>query len=295
MGSVGVVSNGAALSPQGNYLLARDQRASTRLTFQHFALVQFQGFTFHPTIQSYIDTQTKNNHALHIADLATGNGIWAFEVAKTIPSAEVTGIDISDSQFPPPLSRPKNTAFATGDLFDTDLAERYTSAFDIIHLRLTVGFIYDKSKDTLISNILRMLKPGGYIQWEEVADPAIWTVHSDGSTTEGLPLPFELMFRHAPMLSAMKWARSLPGLFERAGFTDIVEYRPNPTDNVGVLLPQKELLYWVIEEVFELMISLGKPGAREDYEIALEEFQKAYRRGEMWAYGWTIALGRKPL
>lgn len=43
----------------------------------------------------------------------------------------------------------------------------FIGAFDVVHMRAMTSTIIDNKVDPLLRNALMMLKPGGYLQWEE--------------------------------------------------------------------------------------------------------------------------------
>lgn len=43
--------------------------------------------------------------------------------------------------------------------------------FDVIHIRLLVGAVADNNPAPVIKAALALLKPGGYLQWTEIASP----------------------------------------------------------------------------------------------------------------------------
>ena len=46
----------------------------------------------------------------------------------------------------------------------------YLGQFDVVHLRLLVGGVQQHEWDGIVRNVLDLLKPGGFLQWEEI-DP----------------------------------------------------------------------------------------------------------------------------
>ena len=105
-----------------DYWLGRGFMNSVRLTYQHWILKSRSGFDLHPDIvrdSGLADaTEESPNKPLQILDLATGNGIWATEVAEQFGSSvKVTALDISDAMFPLKPIRPDNVEYGVFDLF----------------------------------------------------------------------------------------------------------------------------------------------------------------------------------
>nr|OQO27227.1 hypothetical protein B0A51_05322 [Rachicladosporium sp. CCFEE 5018] len=109
----------------------------------------------------------KVNHMdVVIADVGTGTSAWLLDVASQ-PNAKdwrFHGLDISDVQFPP--SWPVNFSFSTLNILDAVPAE-LEGTFDVLHLRLLILGLPAGTWETACTNLFKLLKPGGWLQWEE--------------------------------------------------------------------------------------------------------------------------------
>ncbi|KAL4946570.1 hypothetical protein BDV06DRAFT_208671 [Aspergillus oleicola] len=111
-----------------------------------------------------------------VADVATGNGTWLYDLKKALrregketPGTKYHGFDISPSLFPKQDTPQKSTAdvdFTTHDFYKA-FPEEHTGKYDVVHARLLVLAITVPDLKLAIENIMSLLKPGGYIQWEE--------------------------------------------------------------------------------------------------------------------------------
>lgn len=146
------------------YGLPRDSQESSRLTLQHYMYKERQGFWVHPKIA--VDIKDKSE--VSIADIATGTGIWAFDVAQQFPNAKLTGLDISSNQFPAQWIWPSNVKLGLLDI-TKDIPEDYREAFDVVHVRLLLpcGPPWE-NPGTYLNQLTGMLKPGGWIQLDEL-------------------------------------------------------------------------------------------------------------------------------
>lgn len=239
---------------EDKYLLDRDALASARLRLQHFAIIQLQHWYLPPDVETYLQSLDRPR----VLDLATGNGIWATELADRYPQMNVTGLDISDSQFPSAAETPENVSFAVHDAFNA-VPEHYIGAFDSVHLRLTVGWIYNHNAEELLRNALKMLKPGGYLQWEENVGPdadrphdGIWHIKPDGSFERAWPSWLRVLSSPA-LLTAFHWLQDLPARYKSFGLSEIQVHRPQPRK--AILRTQVEVLRWTVAEVHGTMIS----------------------------------------
>lgn len=274
--------------PRDDYLLERGAAASARLMFQHYAITRAQGWLLHPDVQSSVP----KSKSLRIADLATGNAIWPFEAAELYPDAEVVGFDISDAQFPSKMTWPSNVRLELGDLF-LPVPAKYQQYFDIVHVRLIVAAIYIMDKDVLLKNILSMIKPGGYIQWDELIEPTGIIVDENLNTDYKMAKWTELMYSLAGFRPATIWANTLPLVFEQYGLENIVGYKPPIKPHT--LPAQTQSLTWSYREVVGVALKSGKANAEEIIKLANRDIEESLASGNLFAYAWIVAIGRKPV
>lgn len=153
----------SAIDVNDDYVLTRDAAASARLNLSHYIWQSSFGYNLHPRIQDAI----RGKENLRVADIGTGTGIWLLDLASHLPpSAQLDAIDISFGQMPPREWLPHNVNLRLVDVFrppTEDLVEKY----DVIHIRHFVCVVKDNDPAPLLKNLLRMLKPGGWLQWDE--------------------------------------------------------------------------------------------------------------------------------
>jgi 2-polyprenyl-3-methyl-5-hydroxy-6-metoxy-1,4-benzoquinol methylase len=154
--------NGAA----DPYRLNRDIVASMRLNLQHYIWKENMGYILHPSIEL-------PSTGVRIADVGTGTGIWAHDLSRQYPDAEIYGLDISSQQYPAEGFLPKNVHLDFLDILKEIPAE-HVEKYDVVHARLLVQVVNQAGGDPrpVIQNLLKLAKPGGYIQWEEPNDNA---------------------------------------------------------------------------------------------------------------------------
>ncbi|KAF9075064.1 S-adenosyl-L-methionine-dependent methyltransferase [Rhodocollybia butyracea] len=96
-----------------------------------------------------------------ILESATGTGIWLLDVAhKVHPNVSLTGIDISQRLFP--TQHPRNVTFAVHTV--TNLPESWSNRFKLVNQRLVLGALTSEQWGLALSELYRVLKPGGWIQ-----------------------------------------------------------------------------------------------------------------------------------
>ncbi|KAF2766339.1 S-adenosyl-L-methionine-dependent methyltransferase, partial [Teratosphaeria nubilosa] len=149
----------ASIDDLAAYTLPRDQTESGRLNQQHEVYKQQLGYILHPTIAASLP------QTAHIADVATGTGVWLLELASTLPQTHTfTGLDLSPAQFP--ATPPPNFTFLTMNVLEPPPSE-LQGKFDLVNMRLLICGLKHPDWKTAARHVLRLLKPGGYLQWTE--------------------------------------------------------------------------------------------------------------------------------
>ncbi|RYC55229.1 hypothetical protein CHU98_g10984 [Xylaria longipes] len=138
-----------------------------RLDEQHFFTTKTLGFLIHPNIPATSPT-------VKIADIGTGTGIWLFDIAKSLPpTCHLTGFDITSSAFPPPHTWPPNVSFKTQDMF-LPLPASEIGTYDIVAVRFVSSATTRAEWARAIKNLIKLLKPGGWLQWIDSCNFALY-------------------------------------------------------------------------------------------------------------------------
>ncbi|GAQ41452.1 hypothetical protein AKAW_05593 [Aspergillus niger] len=169
------------------YPLGRGLSDSVRLDAQHLLWKLHTGYILHPQIPITPD--------MRIAEVGTGNGIWLFDLAPSMPpTVQLHGFDISEEQYPPKHMWPENVSLALLDAF-RDVPPTLVGQYDVVHVRMWAANIRDGKTGPLISHLQQLLKPGGYIQWEEA----------------------DLIHQLVKGPKALEFAERIPCLFQKVG------------------------------------------------------------------------------
>ncbi|PON20323.1 hypothetical protein TGAM01_v210822 [Trichoderma gamsii] len=147
------------MSDADDYVLGREYSEGLRLETQHLLFNIHNGYTIDPKIPI--------SPGMKIADIGTGTGIWLLDVARQVPSTvQLDAFDISDKQFPHKDSRPDNMSCRILDAF-SQVPDELIGVYDVVHLRLWCCIVRDCNTAALIQHATQLLKPGGYLQWDE--------------------------------------------------------------------------------------------------------------------------------
>lgn len=118
-------------------------------------------------------TTSNDQPVVSVADIATGTGIWLVDVAKSLPpTARLDGFDYNSSKFWPTAALPPNVQLQEANALKPFPAELH-GQYDLVHVRLM--FLALKTSDWAVvaANLRTLLRPGGYLLWEEL-DAVNW-------------------------------------------------------------------------------------------------------------------------
>lgn len=293
-----------------DYWLNRDFLASARGSFQHQCLVRRQGYFIHPTIASATGLAGNNvdetaSKLIEIADVGAGNGIWTVETCASLSSNGraymMTGLDLSDALFPPKQTWPKNCAFDTWDIF-TEVPEKYVEKFDIVHARfLLIAFMFKPAaeRERALRNMTRLVKPGGWLQWQEPPPPVFAELdfHDDGSCSfrDETPSPIARVAKHIPATQA-HWLHGIGDMVrEVAGFENVKVYYPPPRREFARYEGDLHSWNWVESmHGFKRTGALNKE-AMDELEATWQTYAADLMSGKkVVAMVTIIAIGQKP-
>ncbi|EAL92058.1 hypothetical protein KXX16_002394 [Aspergillus fumigatus] len=279
-------SNGNAVSSASDpYRLNRNIAASTRLSLQHYIWKENMGYLLHPSIDV-------SRPDLAIADVGTGTAIWILDLLRQLPNAKFHGFDISSEQYPAPGFLPPNVSLSKLDILG-EIPEEYREKFDVVHARLLVQVVNQAGSDPVpvIRNMMKLLKPGGYLQWEEPnddaskrpivkADPA-----NSSENAEKLLQRLDARFRAATPAS---WSVALAETFKEQGLQNVVREEFS-TDTYLLLLDQTNYL-----GLFGELISKLDGDLKEELTQLHANTVAEARKGLSWKVRRFAFLGQKP-
>ncbi|RMZ66119.1 methyltransferase [Pyrenophora seminiperda CCB06] len=155
---------------EGKYPVPNDDVEADRLDLQHHA--------FRLTLDGKLYRAPIAEHVQNVLDVGCGTGIWSIEFADEHPSAHVLGTDLSPIQ---PEQVPPNCEFLIDDCEQDWI---FHTQFDYIHTRAMVAAI--KDWDRFFEQAYTNLKPGGYLECQDIAFPI--RCMDEGVTAENSPL-----------------------------------------------------------------------------------------------------------
>ncbi|MCJ1239924.1 hypothetical protein MMC14_007922 [Varicellaria rhodocarpa] len=266
------------------YVLGRSFRASARLNLQHYLWTQELGYLIHPSIPQ--------EGKLQIADIGTGTGVWLLDLAHKLPLTQLDGFDINISQAPPAEWLPSNVKMYPLDVF-ADIPPDLLGKYDIVHIRLFMCVVRNNDPELLLKNLLKLLKPGGWLQWGELdlqsstfvtANPLL----SADSLKDAAIFPRSLGSTDTRMDPS--WVPSLPEIFEKNGLRTVsCDHKPHSLSHLP-FMNDINVMTW--EEMKDSMNSKDA----QTYASILAKFgefnEKAQRGVAMNIEKWVV-VGKK--
>lgn len=216
------------------YMLDESYSAAGRLNYQFFLWKNTFGFNIHPSIEL-----PKN---ACIADIATGTAIWAVDVAREHSTAQIDAVDLSLSKAPHQGWLPSNITLREWNLFH-EVPEDMLEKYDLIHVRLLVLVVENEDPTPILRSLKKMLKPNGYLQWDDLNYRDIVVKTVDPS----LQVPALTKFREMVMSKGRHyWTNRLDEFAKNAGIRNAELY--NYEDKKEMMMPQMEIYLMTMDE-----------------------------------------------
>lgn len=148
---------------------SRNFKTSARLHLQHYLFQNTLGYVLEPRIQK----QYSSAKTVRVADLACGNGVWLSDLADVLSAqggvtAELEGFDKNPVNFPAAKYLSSSINLKELDILAKPLPQELVGVYDIVHIRAFCSIIRNEDIGPLVSTALSLLKPGGWLQWEEL-------------------------------------------------------------------------------------------------------------------------------
>jgi len=264
------------------YMMASKYLSSSRLNLQFYLWKQALGFNIHPSIASSLSPTST------IADVATGTASWLIDISSSFPEAQLDGFDLTLDQTPHQNWLPKNITLRNWNIFE-DPPEEVVGKYDFVHVRLLVVVIKEATTSLVLKNLLKLLKPGGYLQWDEMdianmsvkrADPAI--------SSPALDELREMCWSNGKY----DWTLKLPEFMKEEGFLDVqVESYDDPKELIRAFGDQH---LFTMEELARSLMRVGEKEAAEKFYGVVEGGYEEVVRGAALCIPRIVCVGRKP-
>jgi SAM-dependent methyltransferase len=258
-----------------HYLFPRHPAEIDRLDIQHYVFREALGANFVAPVEE----------PRRVLDVGCGTGQWAFEVCDQFPDALVVGLDLVASKPEPPLRyRWVNGNVLQGLPFAP-------ARFDLVHQRLLVAAVPVASWPSLVADLVRVARPGGWVELVEVA----WKVERAGPATERLLALTREMSASRGLDATGAVFDSVDGYLRKAGLVNVERREIScPLGQWGGQMgslgaTDLRAAFTRICEVLQAQSKLSPDEGRHLIQQAHDECE----RGRM-AWPAAVAFGRKP-
>lgn len=260
------------------YILNRNYAATTRLNCQHLLWRMEIGWLLHPSLVL--------TSSFRAADIGTGTAIWALDLAQSFPEAHVDGFDIDLEQCPPSEWLPPNVTVQECDAFSA-LPPELENQYDLVHLRLLLLVVRDNDPRPILRNALRMLKKGGYLQWDELNPWEAYVAETGKQQGDRQRSSFQKA-NEPTVMATLQWVTNLTSTMEEVGFEEIK--REEFACDLRLAKYYQDTHIMVLEEMAANKVT----GSEGNILDTIEWIKQNSRRGKARVTPKTVFLGKKP-
>lgn len=291
----------------------RNFRSSARLHLQHglFQKTLNNPQILHPSIIADVSSSSTTMSGLRVADIGCGNAVWLCDLHDSLTSKGSTthrldGYDINTLMFPPRHTLPAQIQLSQLDVFF--LPVELEGVYNVVHLRAFCSIVTRNDPSAIISVVMRMLKPGGWVQWEETrADkqtcaapsPPSDDSSSDAVTAQSTETLIKIISAGGEAIgNTFGFLGNLGEHLEKGGFVDVQskQHAKRQADMKG--WTENYLMVW--EEIPDLLPRRSQaPNSPVTKESFADLFVKCVAETEagvvLHQEGVVCVVGRKPL
>ncbi|KAK3319751.1 hypothetical protein B0T19DRAFT_488015 [Cercophora scortea] len=269
----------------GEYPLARDYVDYNRLNLQHHLWKDIFGYSLSPRVP-------RDKKHLKVADVATGTGVWLLDLHTQLdPSTEteLVGLD-TDIYVGPKQWLPENLSLRTWSVFD-DVPADLAGTFDVVNVRLIV-FVIEEDPAPVLRNLLKLLKPGGYLQWCEIdlESQHVETI-APGVKKDCLEAVQQLTVVGDTRLKPL-WVKTLDQTFQAEGLEGVHADWQAGRRHTAMSMHWCNL---TIPMNISDKIKKANPEKAAQIDALIQGAIEETAGGAMWAHNRVIVTGRKPL
>lgn len=262
------------------YRLMRNSASSCRLNAQHYLWKHTCGFNLHPRIPIPLDKE------LRIADIGTGTGIWIADTALG-QAFRIDGFDKSLEQCPAAELLPKACSVRRLDVLQ-DLPADLNGEYDVINVRLIQGGLGDDPVPAL-RNFIAMLKPGGYLQWQEIDLRGLVVATAKAGLNQSV---MEELLKEVYAFEFGRWVPRLAKTCAESGLLDPQTHRYRVPSEICVPFCQTQ--FGAYEEISRVSMDNSSPDSKGPRLRALIENAHVELRSGVWLdHNLEVTVARK--
>ncbi|GKZ76013.1 hypothetical protein AnigIFM56816_003474 [Aspergillus niger] len=268
------------------YALQQNHRSVIRLHVQHFLWRQVFGYSIHPSIPTTPAALKK------VVDVACGTALWLIDVAHefhhTNENLQLDGLDIDLTQAPHSGWLPSNIHLDDWDLF-TPVPQQLQEQYDLVHVRLLVLILSGLDPMPVIRRLFQLVKPGGYLQWDELNCANLCIKKTDPSIAapalEEIRVGSHADGRH-------DWALDLPRLLAEVGFQEVtIDHYDEPPEMVRAF---NDLHLLTMEEFAARLAGQGQHKAAARFTQLIQAGYQESVNGAALSFPRVVVVAKRP-
>lgn len=219
--------------------------------------------------------------------------------STNVNNVSLVGLDLFPVHFPAAANLPDNIKLGVLDAFSEIVPEEHVGQYDVVHVRVFTGVVKNNDPAPVVRNAFKMLKPGGYLQWDEF-DGGSWKGVAPGdessvsisATTEMLQTALE-SGRKAMKLEYY-WIENLGKIFQEHGL-ELLEHKRMDV-KMELRKTMTDSLLMTLHHVARIAVRDGcMVGTDKNWEQLWIKAGEEIEQGVSLTMDMLITVGRKPL
>ncbi|CAI7677382.1 unnamed protein product [Penicillium pancosmium] len=216
--------------------------------------------------------------------------IWLTGVAGKLPSsARLDGLDISLDAAPLSEMLPQNVNLHLWHIKD-DVPEHLAGNYDIVHVRFFAFVLQEPHLESVVDNMKKLLKPGGYLQWTGIDASSIRLEKIRPEIQADTQLKLMKLFQGNDDRLRTAWVPNFPVLLTKKEFSEVQCDKKNCPPHLALAFHECGLL---ATEFLARNKESDKNGV-ELLKVLLHQAARETRDGSYLAFTRYTVIGRKP-
>jgi hypothetical protein len=221
---------------------------------------------------------------------------------SNMSNVSLVGFDLHPVHFPAPANLPSNIKLGILDGFAEDVPDEHVGQYDVVHVRVFTAVVKNNDPGALVRNAFKMLKPGGYLQWDEF-DGGSWKAVAPGDDPENSSvstaaanemLQTALESSRKAMNLQYSWIENLGKIFQEHGL-ELVEHKRMDVKK-ELRKTMTDSLLMTLHHVARIAVRNGRMvGTDKDWEQLWANSGPEVEQGVSLLMDMLITVGRKPL